>query len=605
MDTSMTFEHIKQLCCDIAARVRPSPGAGLSQLLHLASLREVDVPADHLAASLLEWFFDTRPSQAPTAGSGECSDVEFAERLRRQDAAGVGLPSSAGRDLLRRLLRWSPNERLSAKEALKHPWFDDGVDLPPLRVFKSTTSGLAAAPFEAEPQERREEEALWDEESAEETDAGQGASKDEEETDSLNLDTEEDHVFADWEEGDEGEEVADESGEYSIVSSCPGLESHVAVFEDIGRRRAMEDRHSVRNVSGACDGGQAGYLGLFDGHGGEWTAGWLARALHRRLRAQLRPGRLVKSAIEAAFVSFDKDQLLRRSSNVLELGTGSTALVALLCNCSLHLANLGDCRAVGALRDAWPDSASSGAVADEEALWPKGAIVEVADSRIPDLRGQRGNVVEARAAGSSKNHRVVYVVRLKRDGALRPFKSQALRLLSVLRAVRLTKDHKPASPEERQRIEAMGGQIDVLSAKTGEASASFKGSFKDSLIASLNRQWVVPLTPPRGAAGEDNASECANKAVEVPDPSAFSAAATPVFIVLASDGVWDVLEDQLVVDLVWDFLGSVQDPQRGIASALREAAELVVQAAKDRGSTDNLTCAILLLSWEEKTGILC
>ena len=36
MDTSMTFEHIKQVCCDIAARVRPRPGAGLSQLLHLA-----------------------------------------------------------------------------------------------------------------------------------------------------------------------------------------------------------------------------------------------------------------------------------------------------------------------------------------------------------------------------------------------------------------------------------------------------------------------------------------------------------------------------------------------------------------------------------------
>eukprot|EP00439_Symbiodinium_sp_Y106_P061161 s386_g9.t1 len=425
-----------------------------------------------------------------------------------------------------------------------------------------------------------------------------------------------DDVFADWEEGDEGEEVADESGEYAIVSSCPGLESHVAVFEDIGRRRAMEDRHSVRNVSGACDGGQAGYLGLFDGHGGEWTAGWLARALHRRLRAQLRPGRPLKSAIEAAFVSFDKDQLLRRSSNVLEPGTGSTALVALLCNCSLHLANLGDCRAVGALRDAWPDSSSSGAAADEDAPWPKGAIVEVADSRIPDLRGQRGNVVEARAAGSSKNHRVVYVVRLKRDGALRPFKSQALRLLSVLRAVRLTKDHKPASPEERQRIEAMGGQIDVLSAKTGEESStevprsarvaglatsrSFTGSERRPLVSADPEQWVVPLTPPRGATDEDNASECANKAPEVPDPSAFSAAASPVFIVLASDGVWDVLEDQLVVDLVWDFLGSVQDPQRGIVSALREAAELVVQAAKDRGSTDNLTCAILLLSWEEK-----
>ena len=29
-----------------------------------------------------------------------------------------------------------------AQDALKHPWFDDGVDLPPLRVFKSAGGGL-------------------------------------------------------------------------------------------------------------------------------------------------------------------------------------------------------------------------------------------------------------------------------------------------------------------------------------------------------------------------------------------------------------------------------------------------------------------------------
>ena len=39
-----------------------------------------------------------------------------------------------------------------------------------------------------------------------------------------------------------------------------------------------------------------------------------------------------------------------------------------------------------------------------------------------------------------------------------------------------------------------------------------------------------------------------------------------------------------------------QDPRRGVAGVLQEAAQLVVQAAKDRGSTDNLTCLILLLN---------
>ena len=29
--------------------------------------------------------------------------------------------------------------------------------------------------------------------------------------------------------------------------------------------------------------GKAGYLAIFDGHGGDWTSSWLARSLHRRL----------------------------------------------------------------------------------------------------------------------------------------------------------------------------------------------------------------------------------------------------------------------------------------------------------------------------------
>lgn len=30
--------------------------------------------------------------------------------------------------------------------------------------------------------------------------------------------------------------------------------------------------------------GEAGYLAIFDGHAGDWTASWLARSLHRRLQ---------------------------------------------------------------------------------------------------------------------------------------------------------------------------------------------------------------------------------------------------------------------------------------------------------------------------------
>ncbi|CAK9083194.1 unnamed protein product [Durusdinium trenchii] len=526
----------------------------------------------------LRWFFEPELS-GPLAGEPrQCSDAEFAERLQVQDAAGVGLPNAAGRDLLRRLLSWDPNERIQAQDALKHPWFDDGVDLPPLRVFKSTANAASGI------------SQVDDEEVTETPETLDGQLSD------WSWSEEEDApALAVWE--DEGEEAENSlGGEYTVASSCPGLHAHVASSDDVGRRKAMEDRHSIQNISGSCHGGKAGYVGIFDGHGGDWTASWLARSLHRRL--QLRGPRSVSSALEAAFAAFDKarkkEQLEYRNSEE-QLGTGSTALVGVLCNCTLHLANLGDCRAVAALRGTWPSKGET--TLPEESIWPPGARVEVLDSRSDELRGQRGTVVEVRIAdsGPGRPRRVFCVVRLLRDGTLRPFRSQSLRMLSELRAVRLTKDHKPGSPEEKRRIEELGGEIVWLKADQGSlgdatrsarvaglaTSRSFTGIERRPLVTAEPEFWSLPFKHCSEGADCREGEDLTGSA--------------PLFVVLASDGIWDVLEDQLAVDLVWDLLSSAQDPRRGMAGVLQEAAQLVIQAAKDRGSTDNLTCIILLI----------
>ncbi|CAJ1387519.1 unnamed protein product [Effrenium voratum] len=343
-----------------------------------ALLALLDLCLGHPQAPL-PWFFELQNSRAPAGDHSECSDAEFAERLRQQDAAGVGLASAAGRDLLRRLLRWNPEERIPAQDALKHPWFDDGIDLPPLRVFKSTASAAGAVHPEASGQSLSDPETTvgqlrWD------LDGNfEGESED------FNLDWSEDSdtALVKW---DEGEGTL--AGEYSVMSSCPGLSAHIASDDDVGRRKSMEDRHSIQNISAACEGGKAGYFAIFDGHAGTWTATWLARSLHHRL--QLR--RNASTALAAAFASFDKDQLEYRTS-INEEGTGSTALVGVLCNCTLHLANLGDCRAVAALRGTW---SSAGDLAQEDVDWPIGARVEVREARSAELQGQRGTLVEAR-----------------------------------------------------------------------------------------------------------------------------------------------------------------------------------------------------------------
>ncbi|XP_026192783.1 uncharacterized protein LOC34622453 [Cyclospora cayetanensis] len=53
----------------------------------------------------------------------DCSDALFAELLRARDPAGLGVPNPLARDLLRKLLAYDPQERLSAEAALQHPWF--------------------------------------------------------------------------------------------------------------------------------------------------------------------------------------------------------------------------------------------------------------------------------------------------------------------------------------------------------------------------------------------------------------------------------------------------------------------------------------------------
>ena len=54
-----------------------------------------------------------------------CGDAQVEATLQQRDPQGIGLPSAAGRELLLRLLVWSPDDRITAQEALLHPYFDN------------------------------------------------------------------------------------------------------------------------------------------------------------------------------------------------------------------------------------------------------------------------------------------------------------------------------------------------------------------------------------------------------------------------------------------------------------------------------------------------
>ncbi|KAF7457448.1 serine/threonine protein kinase [Cryptosporidium felis] len=52
-----------------------------------------------------------------------CSEEEFEDFVRKHDPAGIGLEPSEGLDILKKFLRPRRKERISVKEALKHPYF--------------------------------------------------------------------------------------------------------------------------------------------------------------------------------------------------------------------------------------------------------------------------------------------------------------------------------------------------------------------------------------------------------------------------------------------------------------------------------------------------
>lgn len=204
----------------------------------------------------------------------------------------------------------------------------------------------------------------------------------------------------------------------------------------------------------------------------------------------------------------------------------------------------------------------------EPAHWPVGSLVGVEKSPNADLQGQRGIVVEIRSAAKQ-----LYIVKMLRDGALRPLRQNALKLLSELSAKRLTVDHKPDSPEEKLRIEAAGGKIQTpadgggVARVAGLATSRSFGSEAKPLVSAIPDVFEYELVP-----------------------------SSDVFLVLASDGVWDVLEDQYVIDLVWDQI-KVHNDIRGPDSTLQSAARLIVETALEAGSLDNLTCMIVHFSW--------
>jgi serine/threonine protein phosphatase PrpC/serine/threonine protein kinase len=156
---------------------------------------------------------------------------------------------------------------------------------------------------------------------------------------------------------------------------------------------------------------------------------------------------------------------------------------------------------------------------------------------------------------------------------------------AIMTAVQLTFDHVASDPDERKLVEQRGG---VVTSAGGldrvNGTLAITRSLGDARLSPLLSRNPYVLTMTR----QEILEECGLSTLD----------GIPCFIVLASDGLWDVVSNQEAVDIVSQVVEQ-HDNNHGTSwedgGAFQEAAEVLTQEAYVRGSTDNIGVCVIAI----------
>lgn len=137
--------------------------------------------------------------------------------------------------------------------------------------------------------------------------------------------------------------------------------------------------------------------------------------------------------------------------------------------------------------------------------------------------------------------------------------SRAIRCTKFNLAEPLTQDHKPNSPEEKNRIEKIGGRIEYDGADWRIKDLSLSRAFGDL--------------------------ECTPYVTHLPQIYNYIID-NDKFIIMACDGLWDVLSNQDAVDFINNLL---LNKYKG------NYAKMLAEYALHKGSLDNISCIVYFI----------
>ncbi|KAL5699663.1 protein-serine/threonine phosphatase [Ranunculus cassubicifolius] len=130
-------------------------------------------------------------------------------------------------------------------------------------------------------------------------------------------------------------------------------------------------------------------------------------------------------------------------------------------------------------------------------------------------------------------------------------------------AIAVSRDHKPDQTDERQRIEDAGGFV------------MWAGTWRVGGVLAVSRAFGDRLLKQYVVADPEIQEEVIDSSLE--------------FLILASDGLWDVVTNEAV-----SMIKLMDDPE--------EAAKRLMQEAYQRGSADNITCVVVRFLWDQCSG---
>ncbi|KAJ4849499.1 hypothetical protein Tsubulata_005811 [Turnera subulata] len=146
-------------------------------------------------------------------------------------------------------------------------------------------------------------------------------------------------------------------------------------------------------------------------------------------------------------------------------------------------------------------------------------------------------------------------------------------------AVPFSYEHKPYPAEEQERVEAAGGRIEKSNSTSGRrvlASARSMGSNEPrSMDTSRGDYFFNPYMTLE------------------PEVTVYQRTDWDDFIVVASDGLWDVLSNEVVCEVVKRSFDFPMPMESSGESKTAQAAAMLVHLAMARGSKDNISVIVI------------